>query len=74
MMVWMTGLGRVRPTRVPGRPPQASHLRVLGQSERVFYIDAEIAHCALNLSVAQQKLHRPQITSGFVDDRGLCPP
>ena len=69
----MATLGRVRPTgRLAGRP--ASYLSVLSEGERVLYVHPEIPHRAFDVRVAQEKLHRPQIASSFVDDGRLSPP
>jgi hypothetical protein len=46
---------------------------VLSEGERVLNVHAEIARRALDLSVTQQQLHRPQVAGGLVDDRGLGP-
>ena len=54
---------------LPGR----SDVGLLGDGERVIDLDAEIAHRALDLGVAEQKLDRPQIAGAAVDQRGLGP-
>lgn len=43
------------------------------ESEHVLHVHSEIAHRALNFSVTQEQLDRPQIDGGLVDDRRLCP-
>ena len=45
-----------------------SDIDLFGYSKRVVDFDAEVAYRALDLGVAQEQLHRPQIAGGFVDD------
>jgi hypothetical protein len=55
-------------------PALALYLGVLGERERVFDVDAEIANRTLDLGVAEQYLDRPEVAGRLVDDRRLCPP
>jgi hypothetical protein len=52
----------------------ALYLGVLGERERVFDVDAEIASRTLDLGVAEQYLDRPKVAGRLLDDRRLCPP
>jgi hypothetical protein len=70
----MPVLGRAGPRVVKVGPGRALYLGVLGEHERVFDIDAEIANRTLDLVVAKQYLDRPEAASHLVDDRRLCPP
>ena len=49
-------------------------VRLLGHDEGVVHLDAQIAHGALKLRVAEQQLARAQIARSFVDERNLRPP
>ena len=49
--------------------PRSSYFGVLGEIERVFDIDAEIADRALDFDVTQEDLDGPKIAGGLVDDR-----
>jgi hypothetical protein len=51
--------------------PGSSDVHLLGDSECVIDLDPEIADRALDLPVAQQELHRPEIAGSPVDEGGL---
>jgi hypothetical protein len=58
-----------------GTQSQPTHyVGALGESERVFDIDAEIADCAFDLSVTQQDLNCPEVAGNLVNDGRLRPP
>ena len=59
------------PACAKGKPAQALYLRTFGKVERVFYINAEVANCALDLRVAKQNLNSAQVSRRLVDDRRL---
>jgi hypothetical protein len=58
-------LGRGKASRLC---PCSSDVDLFGYGEGVIDLNAEIAHCALNLLVPQQELHRPQIAGAAVDE------
>ncbi len=61
-----------------GFPPAQRESRpercTFGKVERVFYINAEVADCALDLRVAKQNLNSAQVSPRLIDDRRLGPP
>jgi hypothetical protein len=59
------------------RPAPASRLlrfRLLRQFQSVFYLDPEVANRALELRVAQEKLHGAQVLGSSIDQRRLGAP
>ena len=70
----MTAWGRVWPTGDPPADRPLLYLCMLGEIECVFDVHPKIAHCALDLGMTEEQLHRPQVAGGFVDDRCLGPP
>ena len=50
-------------------PLQGSNVNLLRYCKGIIHIDAEIPDSALNLSVAEQKLHGSQIPGAAVDER-----
>src|SRR5271154_4190969 len=52
----------------------SSQLDLLGNAERVIDLDAEIAHRAFELCVAEQQLNHSQIPCPLVDLGRLCTP
>lgn len=53
--------------------PCRSDIDLLGNRERIVHLDAEIAHRAFDLGVAEQNLYRSQIPGAAVDQRCLGP-
>lgn len=47
--------------------PSRSDIRLLRQDQSVIDLDSEVADCALQLGVAEQKLAGPQISGALVD-------
>jgi hypothetical protein len=56
---------------VRARQADPSDLRLLRDLERVVDVDPEIAHRVLDLGMAEQQLHRPQVLGLSVDQRRL---
>lgn len=65
-----------RPLLAGQRPiaarPRWSYISLLRHLEGVVNLDAEVTHRALELAVAEEQLHRPQILGAAVDQRRLC--
>ena len=55
-------------------PLQGSNVDLLRYCKGIIHIDAEIPDSALNLSVAEQKLHGSQIPGAAVDERRFGSP
>jgi len=53
--------------RQPTEPIKPLHLGLLGDLQRIVNLDSELAHCALQLGVAEQQLHYPEILCSSVD-------
>lgn len=53
--------------------PQFSDVDLLGYGKRIIDLDSEVANCALDLRVAQQKLNCSKISRFFVDQCSLGP-
>jgi hypothetical protein len=56
-----------------GSSTQVSDLNSLRDIKRIVDLDAEVAHRALNLGVAQEQLIRAQVASAPIDKGGLSP-
>jgi len=54
--------------------PASSNVDLLRNGERIIHIDAEVPDSALDLGVAEQKLHGSQIPGASVDERRLGSP
>ena len=54
--------------------PGISDLDLFRDGKSVVHLNAEVADGALDLGVAQQKLHRSQIAGPTVNQRRLCTP
>src|SRR5437879_4001010 len=54
--------------------PGTSDLNLFRYGEGIIHFDSEISDGALDLGVAEQKLHGPQIASAPVNQCRLCPP
>ena len=52
--------------------PGRSDVDLFRDGESVIDLNAEVAHCALDLLVPQHKLHRPQVARAAVDECRLC--
>ena len=52
----------------------SSELDLLGNAERVVHLDAEVADCAFEFRMPEEKLDRPQIARLRLDLRRLRPP
>ena len=50
-----------------------SDLSVLGNLQRIIYLNAEVPHRAFQFGVAQQQLNRSQVFGPFIDQRGFGP-
>lgn len=62
-----------------GSPPVArgadcSNFSVLGEGQRIFYVDSEIAYRIFDLAVAEKDLNGTKIASRPIDDRRLGSP
>jgi len=53
--------------------PSESDINLFGNRERIVNLDAEIAHCAFDLGVAEQELDGSQIACAAVNQRCLGP-
>ena len=51
----------------------SSNLDRLGNGQRILKLNAEVAHAAVHLSVAQQRLHRREVAGLLADPHSLCP-
>ena len=49
----------------------SSDLGVFGQGKRVFHVDPEIAHCVLDLAMAEQDQDGTKVAGRSIDDRCL---
>ena len=76
----MAGMGSVRLGLWFGLPdvaveePRLLDLGAFRQSKRVFYVDAEVPDCALNLRVPEQDLNSAEVSGWLVDDARFGPP
>src|SRR6267154_1547356 len=52
----------------------SSELDLLGNAERVVHLDAEVADCAFEFRMPEEKLDRPQIARLLIDLCRLRPP
>jgi hypothetical protein len=48
-------------------PEYGSDFDLFGNCKRGIDLDAEISHCALDFGVAEQELHRPQVSGAAVN-------
>lgn len=53
---------------------QLSNVDLFCDTQRIFQLDTEVSHCAVNLGVAKQKLDRTQIARLPVNQRRLGAP
>jgi hypothetical protein len=53
--------------------PGTSDVDLLSYGERIIYLDAEIAHSALDLRMAEEQLDGTQVASAAIDEGGLRP-
>ena len=54
--------------------PVISDFDLLSDRESIVHLDTEVANCALDLGVTEQKLNGPQVTGSSVDQGRLGPP
>jgi hypothetical protein len=57
----------------PEEEPKASDFGPLGKRDGIVDVDAKVAHGVLDVGMAEQDLHRAQITGRLVDQRRLRP-
>ncbi len=50
-----------------------SEVRLLGEDQGVVHLDPEVAHSALQLRVAEQKLAGPQVARALINKRDFRP-
>lgn len=56
---WQEGPRRPFPALYRKRAPKGSNLGAFGKGKRVLHVDPEIAHCILDLAVAEKDLDSP---------------
>ena len=69
----MARLGRSRLGRACPLCPSISDIYLLGDRQGVVNLDAEITHCALDLGVTKQQLHRSEVAGPAIDQGSFCP-